>query len=151
MSRVTLEDLREQLNWYSGSVSSAVRTTSFGVIAAIWAIFTADGISLNANGLFDVPSYIYVRLTFVFAAAALFADILQYVTSYWMTSIGYDNYENTLAENKDAEFYYDDENLGLLGLALYKLGFLLFPAKLILSILSALIFFILAFGITINT
>ena len=150
MTTLSLEDLRKQLDWYSSSVSSAVRATSFGVIAAIWAIFTADGISLESSGLFGVPTYLAVRLAFIFAAGALLTDILQYVAAYWMTSIGYDKFETASSKKEQATFSYDRENLGRFGVFLYRFSFILFPCKLVLAILSALAFLLLAFGVSVG-
>ena len=150
MTTISLKDLGEQLNWYSSSVSSAVRATAFGVIAAIWAIFTADGISLESSGLLGVPTQSSVRSAFILAAGALFTDILQYVAAYWMTSIGYDKFEAVFSQNEQATFSYDRENLGRFGVFLYGCSFLLFRCKLVLAILSAVAFLFLAFGISVG-
>ena len=150
MASLSLDELKKQLDWYSGSVSSAVRTTSFGVIAAIWAVFTADGISLQSSGLFGVPTHFSVRMAFVFAGGALLTDILQYVAAYWMTSIGFDKLEKASSQKKQVKFCYDRKNLGLFGAFLYKLSFVLFPCKLVLAILSAVAFLFLAFGVYIK-
>jgi hypothetical protein len=150
MAGISYDDLKDQLNWYSSSVSSAVRTTAFGVIAAIWAVFTADGISLKEHGLFGVPTELSVKLAFIFAGGALLTDILQYVATYWMTSIGVDRWEANEADGKKVEFYYDRDNLGGFGTFLYRASFVLFPCKLVLAILSAVAFLFLAFGVTVG-
>ena len=150
MTSLSLKDLRNQLDWYSNSVSSAVRATSFGVIAAIWAVFTADGISLESSGLFGVSTHSSVRLAFIFAAGAFLTDILQYVAAYWMTSIGYDKFETVSSQNEKAKFYYNRENLGPYGVFLYRFSFVLFPIKLVLAILSAVAFLFLAFGVSVG-
>jgi hypothetical protein len=151
MGSLSYDDLKKQLDWYSASVSTAVRTTAFGVIAAIWAVFTADGISLNHNGLLGVPTSLSVKWAFVFAGGALMTDILQYVSAYWMTSIGFDRFEAAEEETNSVEFHYDSENLGIFGAFLYHVSFILFPCKLILAILSALAFLFLAFAVDVSS
>ena len=148
MPGLDLDDLKGQLNWYSSSVSSAVRTTAFGVIAALWAIFSAEGLSLSESGLFGLPTDFSVRWVFVFASAALLTDILQYVSAYWMTNICVDKYELAKESKPDIAFYYNDQCLGKFGHILYRLSFYLFPTKLILAIASSLLFVILVFGVT---
>ncbi len=150
MAEPTLDDLKKELHWYSGAVSKAVRTAAFGVIAAIWAIFTADGIVLQASGLFGVSTNLSVRLAFVFSSAALLTDIVQYVSAYWMTNIGYGRFETKLSGNASAKFLYNTDNLGCFGLFLYKLSFWLFPLKLVFAVLSALAFLFLAFGVDVG-
>lgn len=150
MAEPTLDDLKKELHWYSGAVSNAVRTAAFGVIAAIWAIFTADGIVLQASGLFGMPTKISVRLAFIFSSGALLTDIVQYVSAYWMTSIGYGRFETRLSGDVSAKFIYNKVNLGSFGVFLYKLSFWLFPLKLIFAVLSALAFVFLAFGVDIS-
>lgn len=150
MAGIKKTELKAQLDWYSNSISNAVRTTSFGVIAAIWAIFTADGLSLSPTGLFGVSSQSSVQLAFIFASGALLSDILQYVSAYWMTSIGYSKYEADLENENEKKFFYSKECLGRWGHFLYNLGFLLFPLKLILAILSACSFVFLAFSVSIT-
>lgn len=147
MAEPTLVDLKEELHWYSGAVSNAVRTTAFGVIAAIWAIFTADGIVVQTSGLFDVPTKISVRLAFIFSSAALLTDLVQYVSAYWMTNIGYGRFEKRLSGDASAKFLYNTDNLGCFGVFLYKLSFWLLPLKLVFAVLSAVAFLFLAFGI----
>lgn len=148
MAGIKKEELKGQLDWYSQSISNAVRTTSFAVIAAIWAIFTAGGLSLLETGLFGVSSQLSVQLAFIFASGALLSDILQYVSAYWMTNIGYGRFEADLERDNDKKFFYSKECLGSLGHFLYNLGFLLFPLKLILAILSACSFVFLAFSVS---
>lgn len=150
MAGIKQKDLKDQLDWYSSTISNAVRTTSFGVIAAIWAIFTANGLSLGETGLFGASSQLLVRLAFVFASGALLSDILQYVSAYWMTSIGYDKYEVDLENDSSKKFFYNKECLGSWGCLLYSLGFVLFPLKLVLAIFSAFSFLFLAFGVSID-
>ena len=55
-----------------------------------------------------------------------------------------------LAQQKDpeAQFYYEEKYLGGFGVFLYRLGFFLFPIKLILPIASAFSFVILAFSVS---
>ena len=148
MPGIKLDDLKKQLDWYSNAVSTSVRTTAFGVIAAIWAVFTADGISISPTSIFGIETEIAVKLAFVFAGGALLTDILQYVAVYWMTNIGVDNWELAQSKKKQVEFYYDRANLGMWGLILYNVSFILFPCKLILAILSAVAFVFLAFSVT---
>ncbi len=62
------KELQKDRDWYSEAVSKAVRATAFGIIAAIWAVFTADGIEILAKGLFGVPTSLLVKLAFVFAS-----------------------------------------------------------------------------------
>ena len=148
--KITLETLKNDLDSYSTTVSSTVRTTALGVIAALWAVFTADGIVVQATTIMEIPTNLAVRSAFVFSSAALLCDVIQYVSSYWMTSIGYDRFENIIDENKQAEFLYDKTNLGTFGVILYQLGFYLFPFKLALAIFSAVSFVFVAFGIDIK-
>ena len=149
MAKTSFDDLKKELNFFSGAVSGAVRTTAFGVIAAIWAIFTADGISLQQSGLFGVPTELLVKLAFVLAGGAILTDILQYVCSYYMTSMGVDRWDVAEEEGKEVDFAYDKDNLGAIGFYLYRASFLLFPVKLVLAILSAVSFFFIAFAVTI--
>jgi hypothetical protein len=148
MAGLNTEELREQLNWYSTTVSASVRTTAFGVIAALWAIFTADDLSLTEVTIFGISTSTAVKLAFIFASSTLLADILQYVSSYWMYNIGMNKHEaSDVVENKK-EFYYNSECLGKLGISLYNVSFYLFPAKLLLVVLSASSFLLLAFSVT---
>lgn len=148
MPGMTLEKLHEELNWYSGSVSVAVRTTAFGVMAAIWAMFTAQGLELGHVGLFGIPTQNSIRFAFVFASLTLLADILQYVCAYWMTSICVDRLEDASEKGQDLQLYYNRDCLGGWGILLYRTSFILFPTKMILAILSALSFVALAFGVS---
>ena len=150
MSGLDFDDLKEQLNWYSGAISSAVRTTSFGVIAAIWAIFTADGLTIKKATLFGLSTSDSVTAAFVCASGSLLADILQYVCAYWMTSICVDKFEVARENNKRVEFYYDRKCLGGFGLILYKVSFYLLPIKLILAIASAVSFVFVAFSVSLS-
>ena len=129
MADISFDDLKKELNWYSTSVSTAVRTTAFGVIAAIWAVFTADGITLNTDGVFGMPTDLYVKASFIFAGAALLVDILQYVASYWMTSIGVDNWEKAERNKQEVNFTYGKECLGRFGYFLYRVSFILFSIQ----------------------
>lgn len=148
MAGLSVGKLRDELNWYSTSVSASVRTTAFGVIAAIWAIFTADGLTLTDATTMGISTSMAVKFSFVFASAGLLADILQYISSYWMYSIGIDKHEAFLAKEKDKEFFYNKECLGLFGMFLYKFSFYLFPFKLGLVIFSAVCFLLVAFNVT---
>lgn len=146
MSGLNTQQLRDQLNWYSTTISASVRTTAFGVIAAIWAIFTADDLTLTEVSFWGIQTSTSVKLAFIFASATLLADILQYVSSYWMYNIGIDKHE--ALENEQKEFFYNKECLGWRGILFYKLSFFLFPAKLILVVLSAASFLLLTFSVT---
>jgi hypothetical protein len=148
MAGLKTEELREQLNWYSTTVSASVRTTAFGVVAALWAIFTAEDLSLTEISIFGISTSTAVKLAFVFASSTLLADILQYVSSYWMYNIGMDKHETLNDGETKKDFYYNSECLGHFGIFLYKVSFYLFPAKLLLVVLSAASFLLLAFSVT---
>ena len=150
MAAISFDDLTKQFKEYSDLVSKGVRTVAFGTIAAIWAVATADGITLNQTGLFQIPTEYLVRASFVLAAAALLADLLQYITAYWMTSIGIDKWDEREAHGEKVEFYYDKKNLGCWGELLYKLSFKLLPLKLSLSVLGATAFLFLTVAVTVT-
>ena len=148
MAGLQREDLKKELDWYSSSISTVVRTTGFGVIAGIWALFTADGLVLADKGLFGVSTEIAVRFSFICASGALFCDIVQYVSAYWMTSIGYSKFETKLEVNNSEEFYYTKEYLGGWGKTLYSLVGVFFVFKLIFAVGAALSFVFLVFGVS---
>jgi len=148
MTSLNFDDLTEQLEWYSAAVSNAVRTTAFGVIAALWAIFTAQNLDLSETGLLATSTL--VKMAFVFASSALLADMIQYIVVYWMTNICVDRFESKVqhSDEKDIDFFYNSDCMGLFGFFLYKLSFYLLTSKLILAIASALTFLTLAFTIS---
>lgn len=149
MAGVDFKALQKDLTWYSEAVSKGVRATAFGIIAAIWAVFSAEGIKLLANGLLGVPTGMLVRLAFIFASAALIVDVLQYISALWMTNIGMDRWEKRESAGEKVEFYYNRDNLGWFGMALYWLNYGLFPTKLILAVAGGLTFFFFAFAINV--
>ncbi len=150
MAGLDFKALQKNQDWYSQAVSKGVRSTAFGIIAATWVVFTAEGIELLANGLLGVPTAVLVRLAFILASAVLIVDVLQYISALWMTSIGMDRWDKRESAGEKVEFYYDLDNLGWFGLALYWLNFGLFPIKLILAIAGGLSFFFFAFAITVT-
>lgn len=145
MTQTSFDDLKELFNWYSTAISTAVRTTSFGVIGAIWAVFTADGLSVETTGLLGVSTQDSVKAAFMLASAAIFADIFQYACGYFMSKVGMER----LQKNPTAKFSYNVDNLGCFGYALYRLSFALFLAKLMLAVSSAVAFFFVAFAISV--
>ena len=148
MATVSFEDLQKDLHWYSEALSKGVRAMALGIIAGLWAIFTADGIELLPHGLVGLPTSLLVRLAFILASATLVVDLLQYIAALWMTNIGIDKWEGREDESEEVEFSYDQDHLGHFGLALYWLSFLLFPAKLILAVCGGLSFVALAFAVS---
>ena len=148
MAGVSYDDLTKDLRWYSEAVSKGVRTTAFGTIAAIWAVFTADGIVLLPTALFGLPTSLLVKLAFIFASVTLLADVLQYIAALWMTNIGMDRLDKREEPGDTVELYYDRDNLGRLGITLYWLNFVLLPVKLILALAAGTSFVFFAFAVT---
>ena len=148
---LTLDKLEGQLNWYSEAISKAVKTTALGIIAAIWAIFTADKLSINSTGLCGMPTDIAVQLAFVSAGGALLVNIIKDAANFWMTSIGYVRYEAQGKPRDEASFYYDEKNLGKFGQFLYRMDLWLFGFQLALAVLGACAFFTLVFAISVST
>lgn len=139
--------LDESLNWYSDTVSKAVRTVAFGTIAGVWAVLTADRLTLTDTIAFGWSTSIVVTAAFVFSSFALLADIVQYVAAYKMTDIGIDRWEDKDSKGEPVEFYYDKVNLGRWGYFLYQLNYRLFRVKFALAILAGTAFVIFAFAI----
>ena len=148
MPGVPLQALHENLAWYSEALTKSMRGMAFAVIGAIWAIFTAEGIKLGDHGFLGIDTDLLVRWAFVLSSGALIGDVLQYVAALGMTNIGIDRWDRRVGEGEDFVFYYDAENLGGLGMALYWASYTLFPLKLLLAIGGACCFFFLAFAIT---
>jgi hypothetical protein len=148
---VKYEALQKNLDWYSEALSKTIRVTAIAIIAALWTIFTADEVNLGTTGLFGLPTETLVRSCFVFASATLLLDALQYIAAYWMTVIALDRYDTRASAGRKVKFYYDQENLGKSGLALYWSNFWLFPAKLIVAVAGGLSFFALAFAIQLGS
>lgn len=145
--------LRELISEYksrSENITKAVRAMALGVIAALWAIFTAEGVTVADTGLFELSSDLLVKVSFVCATATLLTDLLHYCVVLWMTTIGIDRYEDRLSQGKKVEFFYDEENLGRFGYSLYWVGYWLFPAKVIIALFSGFSFVMMAFAVGLN-
>jgi hypothetical protein len=125
MVNESLKRLKEDHQWVTNTISNSVRVISFGVIAAIWAVTTTDGISLQTTNWLGISTSLSAKFVFIFASGALLTDILHYIAFYRMNKIAYIKYENRLRDveegDKEITFSYNEENLGCLGLFLYRL------------------------------
>ena len=84
MTSIDYDELIAEYKWYAESVGKGVRAMALGTIAAIWAVMSADGITLNEAGLFGLCTSSLVTAAFVLASGALFLDFLQGVAAFWM-------------------------------------------------------------------
>ncbi|MCG7974901.1 MAG: hypothetical protein JAZ16_07585 [Candidatus Thiodiazotropha taylori] len=150
MTDIKYEDVTEEYKWYAESVGKGVRAMALGTIGAIWAVLSADGVSLEDTALFGFPSQFLVKLAFVFASAALLSDLLQGITAFWMYHLGLEKWEKQERNNEEFTFAYDREHLGLFGILLYWSNTAFFPIKLILAIMAGATFVCLAFAVTLN-
>ncbi len=139
--------LDESLAWYSDAVSKGVRTIAFGSIAGIWAVLTADRLTLTDTVASGLNTSYVITATFVLSSLTLLVDIVQYIAAYSMTDIGIDRWEAEESNGESVEFYYDKANLGAWGFFLYKLNYRLFRVKLVLAILAGIAFVVFAFAI----
>ena len=131
MADIEFDDLVKELKWFSEAVSKGVRATAFGTIAALWAVLSADGVTLLDTALGGMPTSRLVSFAFIFASAALLVDMLQNIAALWMTNIGIDMWESREKVGETVTFGYDRENLGRFGLFLYWANYSLYPLKLL--------------------
>jgi len=150
MASLKYDELTEEYKWYAESVGKGVRAMALGTIAAIWAVMSADGVTLEGAGLFGLSTSGLVTAAFVFASGALFLDLLQGVSAFWMYYIGLERWELREKEQKSFSFAYDKKHLGKFGVFLYWMNTVLFPGKLFLAILAGGTFVCLAFAITLG-
>jgi len=143
---ITRDELDKQLEWFTDTVSKGVRTISFGTIAGVWAVLSADRLTLAPN-VFWTPTGWIVTGAFVLASLTLLLDILQYVAAYRMTDIGIDRWEQREQAGEKVQFKYDKENLGAWGLFLYRANFRLLKWKLITAVATGVVFAWFAFSI----
>ena len=150
MASLKYDELTDEYKWYAESVGKGVRIMALGTIAAIWAVMSADGVTLEGAGLFGLSTSGLVTAAFVFASGALFLDLLQGVSAFWMYYIGLEKWEVRKKEEKSFSFAYDKKHLGKFGVFLYWMNTVLFPGKLFLAILAGGTFVCLAFAITLG-
>jgi hypothetical protein len=148
MAEVTFDDLTRELHWHSETVSKGVRATAFGTIAAIWAIYTADGIAIDEQTIFGLRSGVFTKWAFVLASGALLADILQYCCALWMYNIGINKCQSREASGEEFEFQYTRKYLGWFGAFLYHFSYWIYPAKLVMAIGGGFCFVFFAFAIS---
>lgn len=151
MTDIKYKDVIDEYKWYAESIGKGVRAIALGTIGAIWAVMSAEGVILEDAGLFDFSTSILVKLTFVFASAALLFDLLQGITAFWMYHIGLEKWENKKKKIEEFSFAYDREHLGRFGVFLYWSNTAFFPTKLILAILAGATFVCLAFAISLSS
>ena len=144
---VSLETLRIQYKWFTEALTKSIRLGVLSIIAALWALLTADKISLNATAPFGFDTNVLGHGVFLFAGTAILLDFLQYISTVWMTSIGIDRYEISLGEDENADFSYDEEHLGCWGITLYSVSTWFFVLKMLAAFLCFMSFIVLTFAI----
>ena len=145
------KEVVSEYKWFAESVGKAVRVISLGTIGAIWAVMSADGVTLENTALFTIPTAFLVKFAFVFASAALLFDLLQGVTAFWMYHIGLEKWDNREDVDEKFSFAYDREHLGRFGVFLYWSNTACLPCKLILAILAGVMFVCLAFAVSLSS
>lgn len=150
MHGIPFEELVDSNKVFSDAVGRGVRIIAFGVIAAVWAVLTADRISLASTGLWGLSTPALVTYTFIFASTTLLADIVQYVAAYWMTSIGINRWDAAEQAGKEIEFFYNKTNLGTLGICLYWLNRATLFVKIMLALAAGATFVALSIAIELS-
>ena len=150
MSDMKYKEVTDEYKWYAESVGKGVRAIALGTIGAIWAVLSADGVSLGETALFELRTSSLVKLAFVFASSALLFDLLQGITAFWMYHIGLEKWEKRKTNKTKFSFLFDKEHLGELGVFLYWSNTAFFPLKLILALLAGTMFVCLTFAISLD-
>lgn len=144
---IEIRDIRKELDTYSSRLSSGVRFLALGIIGGVWAILTADNITL-ATSIFFLKTKYLLTTTFASAVLALGLDLIQYLFAYEVHSKAHDYLEEHKASNG---FEYSEGTLGRCVFQLYTAGHKLFYFKLYVLAVSAFSFLLLTFGISFST
>lgn len=121
------DDLQEDREFHSETLSKNTRTAFVGLIAALWILLSSDKIALMPTGyMFPSLSHLIIA-PFAFAVLAIVCEFAQYLTAYMWNSAGMDRIDGGLASEP---IRYDEEGLGKNGFALWRWSLRLFYMKI---------------------